>query len=157
MGSIGLGATDKLVSLVLQMPGPIFHYGPPSSDFSGSFCSFPGLFPALHSKHGPRPLRPCLLSSYIYLHQKDKGPPQVRTERWLGGNLFPGATTALRCGQAGSCPRLGLRGPSTFEHLPQNVLILPPHLNVLSLPCACVGHGFQKPVPQNFLSPTLMT
>lgn len=56
VGSSGTGAIDTLVSVVLQMPGPVFHYGPflltpplgPSAPFLGS-SPLSILIKALHS------------------------------------------------------------------------------------------------------------
>lgn len=96
------------------------------------------------------------------MHQKKQEPLKVSTERWFGGKLSPWASISLRCGETGPCPKPGLRGPSAFQCLPQNVLTLSSQqwmseLGTLSLHYACVGHGLQKPIPQNFLDLIMMT
>lgn len=59
---------------------------------------------------------------HTYLCQNNQGPPKLRSERMAGSYLSPWADTTLRYGRAGLCPGLGLRGPSTLECLPCNVL-----------------------------------
>ena len=56
VGCSGTGATNNLVSLALQMPGPAFHYGPlPPVSSSGPLCSFPGSSSPLSALINQRP------------------------------------------------------------------------------------------------------